>query len=99
MYASVGAFCSPYVYDGAFCSPYPYTGAFCSIFASLGAPIFLCVLLFRGVMSFDLIGLPRFMYILDSFANYHSTLISVGAFVVGICDFVIFFVLINSSSN
>ena len=62
---------------------------------------FHCVLLFKGVTSFEPIGLPRFRRILDSFVKYSTrTSIRAGVFAVGICDFVIFlFVSVNVSSN
>ena len=59
-YAYVGAFCSLYAFVRAFCLLYAFVGVFCFIFASLEAPIFLCVLLFQGVKSFESIGLPHF---------------------------------------
>ena len=41
----------------------------------------ICVLIFRGVTSFEPVGLPRFKRIEDSFANCPSrTLIRAGAF-------------------
>ena len=52
---------------------------------SSGVSVLICVLLFRGVTSFESIGLPHFRRILDSFANFPSrTLIHAGALAVGI---------------
>ena len=51
-------------------------------------------------MYFELISLPCFMRILDSFANCPSgALVRAGAFAVGIIDFVIFFVSINAHGD
>ena len=67
---------------------------------SSGVSILICVHLFRGVISFEQIGLPHFRSILDSFSNCPlGTLIHARAFAVGICDFVTFFVSIKASSN
>ena len=101
LHVSIVVFCSSYASVGTFCSQYTSTNTFYSIFTFLRALIFLCVLLFRGVMSFWPIGLPRFRRILGSFANCPSrTLIRAGAiFVAGICDFVTIFVLINAFGN
>ena len=58
------------------------------------------VLRFRGVMSFDPMGLPRFERVLDSYAFCHSVISTrVGTFAAGICDFVTFFVSTNASGN
>ena len=87
MYTSTGASCSLYAYVRAFCSLYTFVRTFCFIFASLGASIFLCFLFFRGVLSFESIGLSSFKHILDSFVNcLFGTSICVGPFAAGICD-------------
>ena len=57
-------------------------------------------MLFWGVTSFEPTVLPCFRRILDSFVNYPiGTSIHAGVFVVGICDFVTFFVSMNASGN
>ena len=62
--------------------------------------ILICVLLFRGVISFEPIGLSCFRCILDSFANYPSRIsICAEVLVAGICDFVTFFVSIKAYGN
>ena len=78
----------------------PLLMPFFSIFAFSRALIFLCFLLFQGIMSFELIGLPCFMRILDSFASYPSeTLIHARAFAAGLFDFVILFVSVKATRN
>ena len=81
----------------------PLQGLFFFFFlscTSLGVSILIFVLCFQGVISFEQIGLPRFRRILDSFDNCPpGTLIRVGAFTAGICDFVTFFVSIKASGN
>ena len=58
------------------------------------------VLRFRGVMSFDPMGLPRFERVLDSNAFCPSMISTCdGTFAVGICDFVTFFVSTNTFGN
>ena len=94
-YASVVVSCSPYTFYGASCSPYAFVRTFCFIFAFLRTPIFLC-----WGLSFELIGLPCFRRILDSFSNYHSRIsIRIGIFTIGIYDFVTFFVSIKASGK
>ena len=51
-------------------------------------------------MSFDLMGLPRFERILESYVFCHSVISTrAGTFAAGICDFVTFFVSTNASGN
>ena len=58
--------------------------------------------LFRGFLSLEPIGLPRFMRGLDSLALTicpSGTCIFAGAFTAGICDLVILFISVNASGN
>ena len=60
--------------------------------------------LFLEIKSFELMGLPRFRCVLDSFAMTFSncpsgTSICVGAFTGGTCDFVTFLISVKSSGN
>ena len=58
------------------------------------------VLHFRGVMSFDPMGLPRFERVLDSYAFCPSVILTrPGTFAAEICDFVTFFVSTNAFGN
>ena len=108
-YASLGATCSICTFLGAFffiCALqglyiYQFLDRSIILMAYSRVPSFLsCVFFFRGVTSFELIGLPRFRRILNSFFNYPiQTSIYVGIFAVKICVFVTFFVLMNASSN
>ena len=51
-------------------------------------------------MSFDLMGLPRFERVLDSYAFCPSVISTrAGTFAAGICDFVTFYVSTNASGN
>ena len=103
-----GLFVQYVPFSGAFCIIYAYYGAIdlsilnwlVILMASSKVPSFFCILLFQGVTSFDLIGLPCFRHILDSFVNCPTwTSIHVGVFTVGICDFVTFFVSMNASGS
>ena len=98
--ASTKASYSPYTTEGAFCLSYASTKAFCLSYTYLGVSILICVLFFRGVISFESIGLPRFRHNLYSFANCPlRTSIRTRVFEVGICDFVTFFVSIKAYGN
>ena len=82
--------------QGPFVYHMPLRGLFLYMYLFRGI-YFLCVLLFRKVMSFGMIGIPRFKRILYSFTNCPSGIsIHVGAFAARICDFVTFFVSINA---
>ena len=82
--------------SGAFCLSYASTRTFCLSYTLSGVSI----LLFRGVIFFESIGLPRFKRILDSFANCPlGTSIHVEPFTARICDFVTFFVSIKAYVN
>ena len=62
--------------------------------ASSRVSSFSWVLLFRGVTSFEPIGLPYFRRILDSFINCPTgTSICAGVFAAGIYDFVMHLVI------
>ena len=70
---------------------------------SLGA-LNLTLFLFLGIVSFELIGHPRFNCGLGSLAMLYFNFpigisICAGIFVSGICDFVTFVELLNASGN
>ena len=70
---------------------------------SLGA-LNLTLFIFLGIVSFELIGRPRFNCALGSLATLYFNFpigisIRAGIFVVGICDFVTFVESINASGN
>ena len=89
-----------FLFPGAICSFCISSRIWFSIFDSSWSFCFPFVLRFRGVMSFDPMGLPRFESVLDSYAFCPSVISTyAGTFAAGICDFVTFFVSTNASGN